>query len=159
MRKRVLVVTSMDKPLDELVSRSNHKILAIWAAECAERVLHYFEDKYPDDNRPRTAIESCRMWARTGIFKMAAVRKASLDSHAAARQADADANIVARAAARAAGQAAATPHVPRHALGAATYAASAIRDAADPADANAAVDMERAWQYQRLLELGDNSRR
>lgn len=40
--------------------------LAIWAADCDERVLPYFEEKYPEDNRPRKANEACRTWARTG---------------------------------------------------------------------------------------------
>ncbi len=30
------------------------------ACRCAEHVLHFYEDKYPDDNRPRKAIEAAR---------------------------------------------------------------------------------------------------
>src|ERR1019366_8458499 len=29
----------------------------LFAADCARSVLHHFEDKYPDDKRPRLAIE------------------------------------------------------------------------------------------------------
>jgi len=32
----------------------------IFAVACAEHTLHFFEDKYPEDNRPRQAIEFAR---------------------------------------------------------------------------------------------------
>ena len=86
---------------------------------------------------------------------MAGIRKASLDSHAAAR--DVGADTAARSAARAAGQAVATAHVPRHAYGAAVYAQQAIYRAAHPADAATAATSERDWQYNHLLQLRENS--
>lgn len=146
-----MAVTSMDGPIAELVSKTDHKTLAIWAADCAERVLPYFEEQYPADTRPRKAIEACREWARTGVFRMADVRSTSLAAHAAAR--DAEAYSPARSAARAAGQAMATAHVPAHALAAAIYAATAVRDAADAAVADIAATGERDWQYRHLLRL------
>lgn len=149
MGKPKLVVTSLDKTITELVSKTDHKTLAIWAADCAERVLSYFEQKYPKDNRPRKAIEACREWARTGVFKMADIRRGALAAHAAAREVKEDDE--ARSAARAAGQALATAHVLTHSIAAAAYAATAIRDATNSTDT---VDKERNWQYQHLLELG-----
>jgi hypothetical protein len=125
--------------------------LAIWAADCAERVLPYFEEKYPEDTRPREAIEATREWARTGIFRMADVRNTSLAAHAAAREVTE--GDPAHSVARAAGQAMATAHVPTHAIAAALYAATAIRDAASSADADSATTRERDWQYRHLLEL------
>jgi hypothetical protein len=62
-------------------------------------------------------------------------------------------------AARAAGQAVATAHVPTHSLGAANYALQAIYRVTDPAEADAAVAKERDWQYRRLRELGKRSKR
>ena len=150
MRKSKMVVTSMDTSITELVSKSDHKTVAIWAADCAERVLPYFEEKYADDKRPRQAIEALRTWERTGVFKMADVRKVALAAHAAAREVEAD--DAARSAARAAGQALATAHVASHAIAAAIYAATAIRDATDSMDA---ANNERDWQYQHLLRLGE----
>lgn len=146
-----MAVSSLDETIAILVKTSDHRILAIWAADCAERALPYFEENYPADNRPRKAIDACREWARTGVFRMADVRKASLDAHAAARAVETD--DAARSAARAAGQAVATAHVPDHALAAAIYAATAFRDAADPDDATAITEREREWQYQHLLQL------
>lgn len=42
----------------------NEKTQRLFAADCAEHVLHSFEVKYPDDNRPRVAIETARKYAR-----------------------------------------------------------------------------------------------
>jgi hypothetical protein len=151
MRRRIMAVTVMDESIADLVSRTGHKTLAVWAADCAERVLPYFEEQYPEDTRPRRAIEACREWARTGVFRMADVRSTSLAAHAAARAAEEFSP--ARSAARAAGQAMAVAHVPAHAIAAAIYAATAVRDATDPADADNAAMREREWQYRHLLEL------
>lgn len=85
---------------------------------------------------------------------MKVIRKASLDAHAAAR--DVGEDNPARSAARAAGQAVATAHVPTHAIGAAIYGLQAIHRAASTEDADAAVTRERDWQYQRLLKLQAN---
>jgi len=151
MKRPKLAVTDMDKPIAELVRKTDHKTLAIWAADCAERALPYFEEKYPEDTRPRKAIEACREWARTGVFRMADVRKTSLAAHAAAR--DVKEGEPAHSAARAAGQALATAHVPAHALAAAIYAATAVRDATNSTDSDIATTGERDWQYQHLLRL------
>lgn len=151
MHRRIIAVTDLDRPIEELAGKTPHKILATWAADCAERALPYFEEKYPEDPRPRTAIEACREWARTGVFRMHAVRSTSLAAHAAAREIPE--YDPARSAARAAGQAIATAHVPAHAVAAARYAATAVRDAADPPDSERLTMKEREWQYGHLLRL------
>ena len=153
MHKSKLAITNpREGKIAEFAKKTGHKRLATWALDCAERVLHYFESKYPEDDRPRVAIETGRAWVKTGVFRMAVIRKASLDSHSAAR--DVKDDDVARSVARAAGQAVATAHVPTHALAAAVYAATAIRDAAHPANADAATTKEREWQYRHLIKLG-----
>jgi hypothetical protein len=155
MRKSKFSLTQYeDERIIEIVSKTDHKTLAVWAIDCAERVLPYFEVKYPEDNRPRNAIETLRTWINTGVFKMTAIRKASLAAHAAAREVGED--NVARSAARAAGQAVATAHVPTHSIGAAIYALQAIYRATNSSDADAAVAEERDWQYQHSLELVEN---
>lgn len=121
--------------------------LARCAADWAERVLPFFEMARPEDKRPREAIEACREWVRTGVFKMAVIRGASLATHAAAREVKE--NDAARFAARAAGQAVATAHVPQHAFGSAYYALKAIA-AADPANAETRIAKEYEWQSQCL---------
>jgi hypothetical protein len=146
-------ITHKDEEMLELLSKTDHKILAVWAIDCIERVMPCFEEKYPEDHRPRQAIETLKTWIDTGVFKMAVIRKASLDSHAAAREVGED--NAARSAARAAGQAVATAHVTTHSIGAANYALQAIYRVTNSSDADAAVTKERDWQYQHLLELGN----
>lgn len=150
-----MAVSDLDMPIAELVRKTSHTTLAVWAADCAERVLPYFEGACPEDTRPRTAIEACREWARTGVFRMAEVRKTALAAHAAAREVQ-EGNP-ARSAARAAGHAMATAHVATHAISAAIYAATAVRDTADPVDAKLATIKEREWQYWHLLALREQS--
>lgn len=130
-------------------SREDQRSMATWAAACAERVLPIFEDAYPNDDRPRKAIEACRMWVRTGVFRMTDIRGASLGAHAAAR--DAKENDAACFAARAAGQAVGTAHVPQHAYGGALYALKAVA-AQDPTNAEVRIAEERSWQSQQLPE-------
>ena len=144
-------VIHKDKSTVELMSKTDHKTLAVWAIDCVERILPYFEEKYPEDHRPRQAIEALQAWINTGVFKMAVIRKAALASHAAAREVGED--NAARSAARAAGQAVATAHVPTHSIGAANYALQAIHRATNSSDADAAIAKERDWQYQHLLRL------
>jgi len=134
--------------------KQEQRSLAIWAADCAKRVLPLFEDAFPKDGRPRKAIVACRAWVRTGVFRMRDIRKAALDSHAAAREAKGKGNDTACFAARAAGQAVATAHVPQHAFGAPYYALKAVA-AADPANAKAKIAKEFKWQ---TLHISKNLR-
>lgn len=115
------------------------------------RVLPYFESEFPNDPRPRIALDTLQEWLNTGIFNMNIIRVASLASHAAAREVGED--NPARSAARAAGQTVATAHVPRHAYGAAIYAQQAVFRASGPEIALAAAAKERDWQYRNLLGL------
>ena len=130
------------------VEEADHWSLALWAADCAERVLPFFEEKYPKDDRPRNAIDALRAWTR-GEIRVGAARAAGLAAHAAAREADEGAP---RAAARAAGQAVGTAHMAAHARHAAAYAVTTVRCAAVPTDAAADAAREHDWQYQHLPE-------
>lgn len=154
MKKSKFSVTHMDESIVKLVRKTDHRTLAVWAIDCVERVMPYFEEKYPEDDRPRKAIEILQAWIDTGVFKMGVIRKAALASHAAAREVGED--NAARSAARAAGQAVATAHVATHSIGAAYYASQAIYRATNSSDATAT---ERNWQYQHLLELEGKTRR
>jgi hypothetical protein len=128
------------------LDKPDRSSLALWAADCAEHVLPYFEKQYPDDDRPRKAIEAARAWTR-GEIRVGEARAAAVAAHAAARDADEGA---ARAAARAAGQAAGTPHMAGHARHAAAYAVKAATYAAVPTAAVVATAAERDWQYRRI---------
>ena len=153
MKKPNFPITMTDDVLMALVEATDHRTLAVWAIDCAERVMPYFERSFPDDPRPRRALETLQAWIDTGEFHMAVIRKASLDAHAAAREVGED--NPARSAARAAGQAVATAHVYTHAPGAAIYALQAIHRAGSAEAAATAVAVERVWQRMRLETLRD----
>jgi len=63
---------------------SDHHLLALWAASCAEHVLDLFESAQPEDPRPRQAIEQARAWVR-GEITMSQARTAAGPANAAAR--------------------------------------------------------------------------
>ncbi len=151
MKRKVTLKYFQDERLAEMVKRTGHRMLGVWARECAERVMPLFEERYPDDARPRNALETLQRWIDTGEFRMSVIRGASLGAHAAAREAGTD--TPARSAARAAGQAVATAHVPRHSIGAAMYVLQAVYRTNGEAEREQSIAAERDWQYRRLLEL------
>lgn len=126
----------------------DHRLLALWAAACAEHVLPLFESVQPADPRPRRAIECIRAWAR-GEVRMSESRAAGGHAMAAARVLQG----AARHAAFAAGQAGVVAHVAAHELGAAAYAIKAARAAAPPAEADAAGRRECQWQRDQLPDV------
>ena len=126
---------------------ANHRLLALWAADCAEHVLALFEQSVPADRRPRHAIGQLRAWTR-GEIRMSDSRAAGGHAMAAARPLTGPA----RHAAFAAGQAACVAHVAAHELGAAAYAIKAVRAAAGVSDAEDAGRLECQWQRNRLPE-------
>ena len=123
----------------------DHRLLALWAATCAEHVLPLFEADEPTDPRPRVAIEQIRAWTR-GETKMMDARAAGGHAMGAARPL----RGAARYAAYAAGQAACVAHVAAHELGAAAYAIKAVRAAAPPDDRERAGALECHWQRAQL---------
>jgi hypothetical protein len=125
----------------------DHRLLALWAASCAEHVLHLFESAHPGDPRPRHAVEHVRGWVR-GEIRMMKSRAAGGHAMAAAR----DKRGAARHAAYAAGQAGAVAHVAAHELGAAAYAIKAARAAAPAGESEAAGRLECRWQREVLPE-------
>ena len=122
-------------------TESSENLIIEFACQCAEHVLHFYTDKYPDDKRPQLAIEAARVCitdksGATGAAARAAAGDAGAAARAAARAAAGDAGAAAWAAARAAAWAAA--------WAAARAAAWAARDARDA---------EEKWQTEQLLEL------
>ena len=126
---------------------ADHRLLALWAASCAEHVLDLFESAQPADPRPRQAIEHARAWVR-GEVKMMQARAAGGQAMGAAR----DLRGPARHAAYAAGQAGAVAHVAAHELGAAAYAIKAARAAAPQGLGAVAGQRECRWQREQLPE-------
>ena len=96
-----------------------------WSIKCAESVLHIFESKYPEDKRPRLAIEAAKNYLLNPSAAAHAAYDAAYDAARAAAHAAAHgaAHGAAHAAARAAAYAAA-----RAAAYAAAYAARAAAE-------------------------------
>ena len=103
------------------LSEADRRIVAGWAADCAERVLPLFEAEAPDDGRARDAIDRTRAFARGELDAAGQIRR----RFEAGRAAQAVTSPAAVAAARAAAQASGVAHMGAHALGAAAYAARA----------------------------------
>jgi hypothetical protein len=124
---------------------ADHRLLALWAADCAAHVLHFFEEARPGDERPRQAIAQARAWAR-GEITMTEARTAAFAANAAAREVDGPA----KKAAHAAGQAVAVAHMADHELGAAAYAIRAAQLAAPEEERDEAGRLECEWQRAQL---------
>lgn len=143
-----------------LLADADHRLLALWAADCAEHVLELFENLNDDDDRPRAAIEAVRAWTR-GETAMMATRAIGGHAMGAARPL----RGAARFAAYSAGQAACVAHVPEHDLGAAAYAIKAASAAVPRDQERDAARTERDWQRQQIpghlrsLVLEDQTRR
>ncbi|MCS5714616.1 hypothetical protein NVV95_08630 [Herbiconiux sp. CPCC 205716] len=135
----------------QTLSESDRRLVAAWAADCAERVLALFEAEAPDDDdRPRDAIARARAFARGELDAAGEIRRRFV----ANRAAQAVTSPAARAAAWSAGQAAGVAHMGAHALGAAAYAAKAAGLAAHgaPGAAETARHDEIAWQLDHLSD-------
>ena len=131
------------------LSDRDHHLLALWAAQCAEHVLHLFEDECPSDPRPRQAVAAARAWTR-GELPMMQARAAGGHAMGAARPL----RGAPRFAAYAAGQAGVVAHVAAHELGAAAYAIKAVQADVDEREGERAAllagSRECRWQRDRL---------
>lgn len=117
------------------MTESERRVVAVWAADCAERVLPLFEAEAPDDGRARDAINRARAFALGDLTAAQEIRRRFVAGRAA-RSATSPTGV---AAARSAAQAAGVAHMGAHALGAAAYAAKAV-ELARPDDPRARAD-------------------
>ncbi len=126
------------------LSEAERRIVAVWAADCAEHVLPLFETEAPGDDRARDAIARTRVFARGELTAAGEIRRRFV----AGRAASTERTAAGRAAARAAAQAAGVAHMGAHALGAAAFAAMAAGLARpDEPDAR---ETEVRWQLEAL---------
>ena len=104
----------------------NKKQAAQYAIFAAEQVIGIYEGKYPNDKRPRNAIEAAKAYLKNPCAKTKAAANAA--AYAAAAAADAAAYAAAYA------------------------AAAAADDAADDAAAYAAADAAAAYAERRKMQ-------
>lgn len=139
--------------LIRLIQLQNHRTLVMWAFDCARLPLEQFEEKYPDERRPRTCLELCEAWAR-GRIKMPVAKQAILDSHAVAKEID-DSEYGALC--HAVGHAGATVHVETHALGLPMYELTAIVLRRGKDNFQEPVREKLIYYYNRLLYWQENT--
>lgn len=108
--------------LYQLIKNANRRALILWALELAEETVQQLEVKYPEDIRPREAVEAARAWA-AGEVKMPIAKRAILNCHAMAKELSSPADI---ARCHAIGQACSVVHTEGHALGYPMYELTAI---------------------------------
>jgi hypothetical protein len=128
----------------QALSEADRRVVAAWAADCADRVLGVFEADAPDDDRPRDAIARTRAFARGELSASEEIRRRFVAGRAA-RDVTTPAAV---AAARAAAQASGVAHMGAHALGAAAYAAKAASLAST--ERPEALDDEIRWHLGQM---------
>lgn len=121
-----------------LLKKEHHRQLIIWACKCCEHVLPLCTETV--DERLINALLIAKEWA-VGNAKTGDAMKASVSSHAAAREA---ADPVSIAVARSIGHAVAVAHMAEHSLGAANYALKAVKFAGK------SIEAEKKWQNEQL---------
>lgn len=135
--KKWVFVRSIDKSQLRLV-----------AADFADRVLGIYESNYPNDDRPRKAIEAARSGGATAAYASDAAR-AAYSARAAAADAAVDAAYSARAAADAAAYAATAAYSACAAAESAAAAAAARKD-----EEQAQIEIMKRYAREALKEIG-----
>jgi hypothetical protein len=128
----------------QTLSEADRRLVAAWAADCADRVLGLFEAEAPEDGRPRALIARTRAFARGELNTAEEIRR-RFAGGVGVGDVETPAAV---AAARAAGQAVGVCHMGAHALGAAAYAAKAAGLA--DSDRPDAVEEEIRWQLDHM---------
>ncbi len=108
--------------LTMLFREQSHRTMVLWALDVAAESVAKLEEKYPNEPRPREALEAAWAWAE-GKIKMRLAQRKILDCHAFAKEINSKENI---ALCHAIGQACAVVHTAGHAIGYPMYELSAI---------------------------------
>lgn len=157
LKKKNKILFSRDseclQELIRLIQLQNHRTLVMWALDCAKSTLKQFEEKYPNEHRPRTCLLLSEAWAR-GEMKMPDAKRAILDSHAVAKEID---DREYGALCHAIGHAGATVHVGTHALGLPMYELTALVIKYGKDNYQKPVSEKIQYYYDRLLYWQDNA--
>ena len=153
-------LTKHDDELLEIIKpvkqySNEHKILALWAIDCLNRILPLFEIKYPNEIILNTAVGTLQKWINDEI-KMWDARKYTYTVLALANTMEKDDKSYSQIV-RATSHCLATCHVPTHSEGTAMYVVSAIKllnKSKD--DVVTLMKSERIWQINHLKELMRN---
>lgn len=126
LKKRNQVLFAKDseylQDLIMLFQNQTHRTMALWAFDFAAESIINLEEKYPDEKRPKEALEAAWDWA-AGKIKMRLAQRKILDCHAFAKEIDSKEDI---AICHSIGQACAVVHTARHAIGYPIYDLTSI---------------------------------
>jgi len=149
--KKLLVKRESEclQPIRLLIEKQKHRTLVRWTIDCAEEVIPIFEEKFPQDKRPREALDAAIAWAH-GMIKMPIAKKAAHATHNAATAVNGK-NPAACAAARAMGHVIGTIHVETHAMGFVMYAITAFVYSANQDNKDEVIAKKTKWLYDRLV--------
>ncbi len=151
LKKRNQVLFAKDteflQDLTMLFRGQSHRTMVLWALDVAAESVAKLEEKYPDESRPREALEAARAWAE-GKIKMRLAQRKILDCHALAKEIDSKEDI---ALCHAIGQACAVVHTARHAIGYPMYELSAIVYRLGMENCAEAVEQRKQEYINKLL--------
>jgi len=111
-----------------------------WAILCAKQVLHIFEEKYPDDQRPRKAIEAASNWIRDPSEKNRMVCKDAYEAAYAAYTANDYDNFYAAAYAS-------------YAVYGSSYSLHVISNTSNASNVSPNKSLEIRWQCKKLNQI------
>lgn len=148
-------LTKHDPEIQNLISKTDQKILAQWAIDCLNRVFYIFEERYPDEHIPQTAIKILNDWMKDKVTMWDA-RKYCWTVLKLAREIEKEDKVSCQIV-RATSHCLATCHVSTHAEGTAMYAISAIKYLnKEKSNVLEIMEQERKWQIEHLLRLRNN---
>ena len=148
-RKNQMLFSKGSVLLDELrklIEQANRRVLVLWALELAEETARVLAEKYPEDFRPKEAVEAAASWAK-GQIKMPIAKQAILNCHAMAKELENPPDITR---CHAVGQACSVVHTAGHALGYPMYELTAIVLEQGLDDCRDAVEHRVRYYEQRL---------
>lgn len=139
--------------LTMLFREQNHRVMVLWALDFAAGSVARLEETYPNEPRPKEALEAARAWA-AGKIKMRLAQRKILDCHALAKELDSREDI---ALCHAVGQACAVVHTAGHAIGYPMYDLSAIVYRLGIENCADAVEQRKREYIDRLFYWGEHS--
>lgn len=133
--------------LNMLFEPQCHRVMALWAFDCAYESITRLEEKYPEEKRPREALAAAKDWA-SGNIKMRIAQRKILDCHAFAKEIDNPEDI---AICHSIGQACAVVHTAGHAIGYPIYDLTAMIHKYGIENCKDAVEQRKQEYIEKIL--------
>ena len=135
-----------------LINQQNRQILVLWALDFAEEIVKKLEIKYPNENRPRNALEATKLWA-SGKIKIPIAKREILSCHVFAKKISNQEDI---ALCHAVGQACSVVHTSGHAIGLPIYELTSIVYKLGVENCADSVEKRKQEYIERLIYWKDN---